>query len=677
MPTSDNNRITNVARYTSAAEISDYWLNQIAPNYFDFENVNTYKAGVLGYIQEILANTTEDSIHAMTVARREFYPNTAQYMKSLYKMAAARQMNLPMATPAIANILLLIQESDVINSKYGTVEDGMHTFVLDNTFIAMVDDIPFMLDYPIIILSKPKSNDQYAHTTHYDFTIENSLNPSGIEAYIPNKVMNYEGTKYLILSVKMRQCSKTYETQIVTSNSVVTTVTMDFQFDGNLANFEVFYKENDTTPRVQLEKHLENSTIPKVPFCWYTLVDGNTIRLTFPANVYFVPRLNSEISIEIVTTLGKDGNFDEYTSDIISRNESERYPYNTQVPVFGVVDGSSSGGADRIDDDEFRTLVTNAYATNHTYITTNDLQLYFNELMIGTTDRFKFTKKRDDAFIRLYGSFLLMKDSESNVVPTNTLDVHLDPLKDVGDFDIYSDVVNRYLIKPGAIFEYQESSGSENYVIQRRKDLKLTDDLSAYDNGMWVCSKCGHVYEGTTNFYDLIKEKENNCCPDAEDPYVCPDCGAGIDEFKLKRFLFTNPYLISISTDTFMAGYFLNSLQEYHELAYTDVNDDSIVQFIAKSFRIERNAIAGENFYRFSFNISPSISLDTSTLYQARDDKKVAIHNGYISKIEHDGYSVKATVVYTDDDVLETIPEDEQGEIIQVSSYIEKVDEDR
>lgn len=670
-----NNQITDVVKYTSAADLSEYWLNQIAPDYFNFDNVNTYKSGVLGYLHEILGNVTEDSVHAMTIARREFYPNTAQYMKSLYKMAAARQMDLPMATPATATVLLLLQESDIINEKYGIIENGMHKFVLDDTFIAHVDDIPFMLDHPIVILSKPKSNDQYAHTTHYDFTVNNSLNTS-TEKYVPNKVMNYQGTKYLVMSVVMRQISKTYSSQIVTSNSIINTVTMDFPFDGNLANFEVFYKENDSSPRIQLMKLLDNSNIPKNPFCWYTLIDGNTIRLTFPANIYFVPKLNSEISIEIATTLGSKGNFEEYDGDIISENPSERYPYNNQVPIFGTVEKGSTGGMDIVTDEEFRTLVSNAYATNHTYITTNDLQLYFNKLMIGTNDRFKFTKKRDDAFIRLYGSFLMMKDAESNIVPTNTLDVKLDPLKVKEDFDIYSDVVNRYLIKPGAIFEYEESSGPNNYNIIRRKDLSLTDDISNYDKGIWVCNKCGYIYEDPSkSFYELVKRCE--CGATASNAYVCPSCGATIDQFSLKRFLFTNPYLISVSTDNFMAGYFLNSIQDYHSLAYTNVNDDSIVQFIAKTFKIERNAIAGENFYRFSFNLSPSISLDVDTIYKERDNKKVAKYNGKIISVKHNGTAVYAKIMYTSDDVLEEIPENEVYDTVQVSSYIEKVNDYR
>lgn len=654
----------NVKTYTNAAEITKYWIDNIAPRYFNMDNVNTYRAGTLGLNLDIMSSVTEDTAHAMMLARREFYPNTAQYMKSLYKIAAAQFLDAPVATPATANILLLIQQSDIL--KYGETDGDLHTFTLDDTFVAWVDSIPFMLDYPIQILSVKKENGKYAHTTHYDFYINNSIATDN-ERYLPNKVTNYKGTEYLIISATMRQINKTYLSQLVTSNTIVNTVTMDFTFDGTLANFEIFYTENDSSARIQLEKRLADSGISKQPFCWYTIVDGNTIRITFPANVYFTPKLNSTISIEIATTLGSGGNFDSYESDIVSENASTRYPYNAQVPIFGTVDGASTGGADIIDKEDFRMEVMRAFCTNKAFITTNDLQLYFNELMIGTDDKFKFTPKRDDAFIRLYGAFILMKDEGGNVIPTNTLDLILDPLEDVGDFDIYSEAVHRYIIKPGALFTYAPDADS-TYRIRRIHGAKLSDDISNYDNinGLWKCQDCGYIYDGTTEFANL------------PDDYVCPVCSAEKSKFKNERFIFTNPYLISVSTDTFIAGYFMNSFTAHHSLSYTAVNDDSIVQFIAKHFKLERNAIAGENFYKFSVAISPSVdTINQETIFEERNETIVAKHNGYVVSIEHDGTAVYATIKYTDDPALtDPIPEDESMEVIQISSYITKVDQD-
>ena len=650
----------------NAAEIVDYWHTNVAPKYFNMDNVNTYRSGTLGYIDDIVATAMEDTAHAVMIARREFYPNTAQYTKSLYRHAASRQMDAPMAVPPVANMLLMIQQSDIL--RYGETDGDLHTFVLDDTFIAYVDDIPFMLDYPIKILSVPKSNGKYAHTTHYDFYIDNSLSTSP-EKYLPNKTMNYQGTEYVIVQAQMRQIAKKYDSHVVTSNSIINTTTVDFKYSGDLANFEVFYKENDSKPRVQLLKKLRDSGISKQPFCWYELVDEETIRLTFPANAYFMPKLNSVVSIEIATTMGVAGEFDSYASDIVSHNVSARYPYNGQVPVFGTVDGSSSGAKSLTAKEDLRQEVMRAYATNLTYISVNDIQMYFNTLMQGTTDRFKFVKKRDDAFIRLYGAFLLMKDSAGNVVPTNTLDIELDPLQSAQDFDIYATTVDRFIVKPGALFTYKQAEDAERFVLRRIHNTKLSDDLNDYDDGgHYVCSQCGYEYDD----FDIRPFSQ------LDDDWTCPECNASKSDFVSDKFVFLNPYLISVSTDDFMAGYFLNSTTRFHSLSYKTVNDDSIVQFIARNFKVERNAVAGENFYRFSVAVSPSVdSLDQDTIFRDNeDDIRTALHNGYVESITLTGGRVQAHIVYTDDPTISgDIPEDEKDETIPVQSTVTKVDQ--
>lgn len=646
--------------YESAPDIVKYWMNNIAPRYFDTDKINTYRAGTFGYINDAMATSVEDAFHAMLVSKREVLPNTAQYMKSLYTHAASRYMDAPMATPAQATILLMIQQSDV--HKYGETEGDMHTFVLDKTFIAWCDEIPFMLDYPLHIISVRRENGKFAYTTHYDVATRNDL-VNNEERYVPNKIIHYRGTDYLAMSIRMRQVERTYQSQLVTSNTIISTVTMDFNYTGDLANFEVFYQEDDSKPKIQLRKIMQDANIPHEPFCWYNLIDNETIRLIFPANIYFTPRLNSTVDVEIFTTLGANGNFKSYDIDIISENDSRKYPYNAQVPIFGVVDGSSRGGKDAISKEDFRNEVMRRYATNNTFTTCNDLQLYFDSMMIGTTDRFKFTPKRDDAFVRIYGAFLRMKDEANNVVPTNTLNIILDPYPENNDFDIYSEAVHRHIIRPGALFSYYHDE-DHKYILRRCKEHSMYDDLTEYKNGKhWSCDKCGHCYTGETPFEEL------------PDDYACEKCGTEKKHFHQDRFIFTNPYLISVSSDTFVAGYFLNSLDKNFTLRYTDVNDHSIVQFIAKSFYVERNAISGENFYRFSVTLSPSVEIDMDKIVHTNTGMVVAAHNGYVKSITYIEDAVYAIIQYTDDPTLATGEElSTDSESIQVSSIVEKLD---
>lgn len=276
------------AKYTSTAEVQDYWINQIAPNYFDFDVVNNYRSGVFGYINEVMATVTMDTHQAINVARREFYPVTAQYPTSIYKMAALQKLGLPMATPASCKAVLLLDRDEVISNS--TYKNGVYTCVIDNTVQILADDIPFSLLYPIVIISN-NTNGEWMHTIHYDKSVTNDLDTDGSSSYyITNKTVNQDGKKYLLLSVNLKQTSCESITQLVTVDSLVETVSLLFSFEGDLANFEVFYAEDpDSSEEVQLVKLMQGQAMVESPFCYYRMLNSNLIELSFPKNIYFSP----------------------------------------------------------------------------------------------------------------------------------------------------------------------------------------------------------------------------------------------------------------------------------------------------------------------------------------------------------------------------------------------------
>ena len=141
------------SNYTNISDIKDYWLQNIAPNYFDFENTNNYQVGIFGYINEVMAEATEDGFSAANIARKEFYPVSAQYMSSFYKMAALQKIGLPVATAASCDAILLLNQDEVLNNS--TEKNGIRTCVIDNTVSIAADNIPFSLLYPIVLLGSP------------------------------------------------------------------------------------------------------------------------------------------------------------------------------------------------------------------------------------------------------------------------------------------------------------------------------------------------------------------------------------------------------------------------------------------------------------------------------------------------------------------------------------------
>lgn len=607
--------MSTVKNYTNLADIKDFWKTNIATKYFDFDNTNNYNIGNFGFINEVLGTAMEDGQNAINIARREFYPISAKYESSFYKMAAVQRIDLPMATPSICDAILILSEDRVIEK--GTSVNGINQFVIDNSINIIADKLNFMLDYPIVILSMKQEDGTWSHTTHYDINSQNSL-ATGTGKYISNKRTRQNGDNYIYLKVRLRQISKITDQKTINVNSTLQSVILDFPFDGQLANFEVRYIENDNSNPIQLKKILNGQPIPRTPFCYYNLIGRNKIRITIPKNIYFIPRMNARIEIDIFTTEGKDGNFDSFTGSLDCETMSDDYLYNNTVIITGIIDGPAINGKDTPDPDAFKDEVLDAYSTNNTFTTEHDLQVYFDSLDRGTDTKFIIKKKRDDFRWRLYGAFCLCRNGAGETIPTNTLNLNIAPEQ----FDIYYQSSKRLILHPGTIFKYGPNSpdtGDINYEVYKDSSLKLTDDLS-------VLSK---------------------------------------DEF-----IFTNPFLISVTLDPNVVGYYLNSADIKSPIEYLYVNDKSFVQFIANNLYIKRNAIIGENYYKISISISPSTDIDVEEVVDTIDttlEENIirAKDRGKLNLLSYKDNTVYGTFIYKDG----------SSEDIQVGSYVEKTDD--
>lgn len=620
------------ADYTNISDIKKFWLEEIAPNYFDMDNTNNYQVGIFGYINEILGNTAEDSFNAINVARREFYPVTALYKRSLYKMAATQRIDLPTTTPATAKAILLLQENEIISNA--TYSNGLYTCVIDSTMEIMANNIPFLLDYPIIIISKKEGN-KWIHTSHYDINIENSLSTK-TDKYILNKTIRQSGVNYVLLSVSLRQLSLQTLSELVIKDNIVEIVTMDFRFEGNLSNFEVFYKNSvESNNEVQLKKILMGSPTPQVPFCTYEILESNIIRLVFHKNPYFTPAFNSEIIMRIYTSLGEDGQFEVFKDDLICRGNSEKYPYNNNMFITGQINGESKGAINGTLDEEFRSIIIDAYATNNTITTSNDLQIYFDRIArnnnVNQNAKILFRKKRDDALIRLFGAYIFLKDTFNNVVPMNTLNITFEKNQIVDDPE-ESQTINRLFIKPGTIFEYKPD-GVDIVYDAIKSSYSIYDELSQFDDN--------------------------------------------------SKFLFTNPFLIAITLDPNIVGYYLNSISTINAVEYRYVNDNTLNQFIGSNLRMSRNALMGENFYKISMQVAPASDIAPETIIIENPPEESgntirATKNGVAKTLQYENGAVYLTVEYTDlttqkIQISSTVEKDVDGNFVYTTGYTTKL----
>lgn len=630
--------------YTNKASSMEKWLEEISPKYFDFDTDELHQASQFGYINEVMSAVENDTAHAVSIARREFYPTTANYLKSFYKMGALHELSYPMANPAVATAVLIIKENDIIrygepiNQNIVTGNADMYQFVIDNTMIIYAGNIPFMLDYPIIITAKLSSkvfssnksitNSKYAYTVRYDISEKNSLNDTNIK-YIKSRLYKHANETLLMIKVAVRQCSVQTFTESISKSPLLNNISLDFNFTGDMCNFEAFYSEAYEENAEQLVKLPLNSKPKNTKFCMYSMVDNHTLRLSFPNNAYFNPKFNSNITVKIYTTLGEAGNFSQYCGPVVCNMNSEKYPYNNNITIVGKIVGSSVDGYGFPSLDDFKNDVIAAYATNKVFTTDSDLQIMFDSIAMDTRNRIIFSKRRDDVFERLYGAYMLIKDLSGNVVPTNSITGEV-VMDDIEDTDSYS-TTHTVMIKAGRVWKYHsaqvkpvqqaivdedgnpvlDESGNPTYetvlVLRDGRNHSINDEnrlFTVYPTSYYVNSLDYHIQLEENENAEIdaeLDEMEDTTVPRSSEEFI--------------KHYYTNPFLIRINKQRNAVAYYQNTFNTNIALDMLDVNNESSIQFNLVNFLVSRNAIAGENFYKLSVYLHPSISNSNLSQY--------------------------------------------------------------
>ena len=556
----------NLKDYTSIHKIKQFMANNIAPQYFDIKEIDATNVGLFGYVTETMANNVEDSFLATTMLFKECFPVTAEDPESIYLMAALFQMDNHFAHPSTLGFNILINEDDVIS--HATFENGFYTLKIDRDMVINIDDIPFMLDYDVSLSSIESGTIQVGNTVKKVYThsasyiMESSFNNtiSDIHSpYIPTRVHTHteNGKRYVLMTVNLHQVSKSTIEDTVLTNDRINIVTKEYSFSGKLANFEIFYRASDADVWRQMKKFVANSSmVSSDPCCYYKFVDDGKLAISFNTDErYFIPAFNSQLKIEMYTTLGVEGNFSDYTGEDLSISASStKYESNRGLIFIGNVRGGALGGYDAKSVDELKIDVIKAFSTVMSFTTANDLTLYFNNLRLNNKNELLFLKQRDDALKRLFSAFVLFKNDNGNVIPTNTVDILYKSI----NYDSSFVQSGRYVINAGKLYEFKGSS--RNVVVPCSK-LTLKDDLDKY--------------EGVKNIY-------------------------------------VNPFLTIVGINPAMVGYYINTINDDIDVDFYSVNQASFNQFVVNSLHIERNALSGEKTYKLLLKLYPTTELPES-----------------------------------------------------------------
>lgn len=523
--------------------------DEIAPKYFDgdeYSEITKSRIGLFGMISETLGTIFENSTINNAIKARERMTSTASRETLLQEAAGYSDLTIPKAQPASITISLGIPTS-YMETNFMTSSTELE-FVLAADTIVTIADYNFLLDYDVKVTGK-KTDGVMVYSAKYVLGEDNDLS-STTNPYLVSSKRTISNIEYLFVTVTVSQLDKTYQYYNIVETDLLYLNGVDFKYDGQLAYFNVYYKDASSSTYTKVEKLDYFSKLTSDSnYIYYNNVTSGVLRIYIPDT--FTYSFNSELRIDIYTTQGAAGNFTYKSGDveILPQSFEDSYDY-TGAYFYPVVVTDSTGGTDELSTEEIRKKLIYYKSTLRSIDTEPDLNAYFES--IDTIDNMVFIKKRIDVFEKKYTAFMILRDANSNILPTNALNMHLTE----SDVDAYYVQTKRRIIKPSA--GYSLKSGEYFTVV---KNTGITSDN--------------------------ITTLENDTT----------------------KFLFGCPYLIVINEDPMSASLYLNSVTNTNAMQLEYSNETAPVQFIINRIQLDRNAISGEDYYTLKVNLVPASQL--------------------------------------------------------------------
>lgn len=436
------------------------YVDEIKSQFNPDINDDTLMLGIYGYMGQIFSDMLQNTIVMASEFSNESIPTKAKFEKNVIAHALGLGITDINAVPAQFDVLLTFIEGDIIDWAGATNGNGDELeweFTFDKETEIYIGDYCFHTDYDILIrkikLDNSGTDDKFAYTAKYLIDIDNPVSDV-TNPYLTSPVrMTANGVDVIFTKCTLRQVKKSTVYKKILSDNSIASKTLTFGFDGQLASFTMDVTEGSTTTHlVPVYDGLSTDNL-KYPYFYYTYLDSQTIRISFDKSSY-APRINSEVTINIQTTEGEDGNF-TYNPDTYPgfAFESETYGYSNIGCEIRPVTGESAYGTDKKSIDDLKKLIPKEALSRGSITNLSDLENFFNMLNSDYSILY-FYKKRDNALERLYYSYILMKDSYNVVIPTNTIDINV-----TADQLYMEDDSNKLIFKRGQTIKLSDGNG--------------------------------------------------------------------------------------------------------------------------------------------------------------------------------------------------------------------------
>lgn len=554
--------------YSSIYTIEDWMLHEVAPKFYEMENVSTLNTGLFGMNNHIIGSVIEDQFEVVDRYVNEMLPQKANLPEFIYANAALYGITSFLARPAKTSMLLYLKEKDILEksvykqSGRTIITSGKSSyaeyrnFIIDSEMLVFTTvygdkasdtrelqfSIPYDINIQVSEIDKGSNVKEYSYIATWIMDTKNEI-AEVANPYIKLYRSVYDGDIWIALKIDIYQYARREYTNQILTNSRLNIPYFERNYSDQLCNFEVFYQEPGSDEWVQLEKRLESSTPVSTPFIYYKVIDEETVRFSFANDDrYFVPDYNSNIKVHMYETVGKDGNFfmtDEtgIVPTITLRTNDEDLAYNRAVIAMGLIGTDSIGGRSKLTVQDIKDLTCAKMLTVDSITTDNDLVLFAKNYAAVYQTNPVFIKYRDDVAGREYGCYIRLTDGV-DIYPSNTVN-----LKITSDaVDKYFPSLKQYIIKPGKRYKY-DSGKTNDTVIPMSPDEEKAD------------------IEYTSIFLTIVQTKPNS------------------------------------------VRYYLNTVDKNVMLEYTDINSFSFYNFLVSSCSIKRNAVRGDMSYLIKLSI--------------------------------------------------------------------------
>ena len=426
-------------------------VDEVKKEYLPDETESTLAISTYGYIGAIESKRLQTQVQMTSELSNEAFPARARLERNVITHAIMYNIEGINAIPSLMMANFAIRQSDINNTMD---RDGI--FVIDRECPIYLDEFEFHLEYDIILRQTIISGNEKVYTAQYDLTRANPISDT-INPYLNAPAVLYmDNDIYVVLTVILRQVHHQVEFKKMVTSNVIDNKTINFTFEDQLAYFEVKVTESDDIK--YLTPLFEGSGVPDgtAYYCWYQYIDVNTIRVRFDRNSY-MPGLNASIEVEIKTCKGADGNF-QYSDTLIVNFDSSKYGYKN-IGIICIPQSSAADGKNRKSKKELQALLPKEALARGSLTTIKDLTNYFGRLD-SDNGRIVIQKKIDNQIERTYYAYLLLKDINGDIVPTNTIDLRI-PMKELIKTQIAASQSPRYVLRPGSCFRLGQDGVGE------------------------------------------------------------------------------------------------------------------------------------------------------------------------------------------------------------------------